>query len=179
MPLYIQDYLDDTGHLTAEQHGAYLLLIMYYWHHGSLPDDDNQLALITRCSRQRWVGASLKKTLQPFFQSGWRHKRIDRELARTELLHTKRLMASVKGGAATAARYAKSYPKTKPHGRPYGQPHGQPHGPANGPYTSQENTKPSEYDTAREAAAPPQAASDEASKRLTASPELVASLKRK
>jgi hypothetical protein len=174
MKFYVQDYLDDTVHLNAEQHGAYMLLIMFYWHHGSLPDDDTQLALITRCSRQKWQG-SMKKALQPFFHQGWRHKRIDLELAKLDTLHTKRRIASAKGGEVTAKLYAGSYPKPKP----YGQPHGRPYAQANGPQTSDSKTKPSETVTAREAAAPPQAASDEASKGLTASPELVASLKRK
>lgn len=48
MPLYVGDYLGDTGHLTTAQHGAYLLLMMHYWRKGELPDDDRQLSKITK-----------------------------------------------------------------------------------------------------------------------------------
>src|SRR5688500_2390012 len=54
MPLYIGDYKKDTGRLTTELHGAYLLLIMEYWSTGPLADDDDELAAITVSSPKEW-----------------------------------------------------------------------------------------------------------------------------
>lgn len=36
MAFYVADYLADTLHLSATEHGAYLLLISHYWVHGGL-----------------------------------------------------------------------------------------------------------------------------------------------
>jgi hypothetical protein len=54
MPLHIADYLADTGHLTATEHGAYLLLIMHYWQNGSLPENQRMLARIGKLSKLQW-----------------------------------------------------------------------------------------------------------------------------
>ncbi|MGO4741058.1 YdaU family protein [Bosea sp. 2KB_26] len=78
MPLYVADYLADTGHLSAAEHGGYLLLIMHYWQNGGLPTEDRRLARIARMSPAEW-GAS-RDTLAELFGGAWVHKRIDAEL---------------------------------------------------------------------------------------------------
>src|SRR5262249_48601089 len=47
---------------------------------GSCPNDDARLARIACCTPEQW--AALKPVLQPFFYDGWRHKRVEDELAR-------------------------------------------------------------------------------------------------
>lgn len=88
MPLYIADYLKDTTHLGAIESGAYLHLIMDYWQNGKLPDDDRHLARIAKLTDKEWKG--LKPVLQAFFHDGWKHKRIDIELAHAEEVSSKR-----------------------------------------------------------------------------------------
>jgi uncharacterized protein YdaU (DUF1376 family) len=82
MRLYPADYLADTAHLTAMQHGIYLLLIMNYWQRGGpLPNDDIRLARIARVSMRDWKRN--RPELEQFFtveESHWRHLRVDTEL---------------------------------------------------------------------------------------------------
>ena len=100
MPLYVGDYLGDTGHLTTTQHGAYLLLMMHYWRKGELPDDDRQLSKITKLPLKTWC--DYRPTLQDFFHEGWKHKRIDAELAKMVRVSAKRAIAGQKGGLGSA-----------------------------------------------------------------------------
>jgi uncharacterized protein YdaU (DUF1376 family) len=100
MPLYVGDYLGDTGHLTTAQHGAYLLLMMHYWRKGELPDDDRQLSKITKLPLRTWC--EYRATLQDFFHEGWKHKRIDAELERMMRVSAKRAIAGQKGGIGSA-----------------------------------------------------------------------------
>lgn len=82
MQLYVADYLADTMHLTVEQHGAYLLLIMNYWQTGKpLPDNDQRLQCICKASAEQWQ--ELRPALEEFFiiQGGyWYHNRIEDDL---------------------------------------------------------------------------------------------------
>lgn len=84
MPFYISDYLSDAAHLTTEEHGAYLLLIMTYWQRGKpLPSNSTHLAAIARLSNERW--AIVEITIKEFFivvDGVWRHKRVDDELSK-------------------------------------------------------------------------------------------------
>lgn len=100
MPLYVGDYLGDTGHLTTAQHGAYLLLMMHYWRKGELPDDDRQLSKITKLPLRTWC--EYRPTLQDFFYEGWKHKRIEAELAKMLRVSQKRAIAGQKGGIGSA-----------------------------------------------------------------------------
>ncbi|GAA0235900.1 hypothetical protein GCM10008965_00280 [Methylorubrum aminovorans] len=97
MPLYVADYLADTGHLTTAEHGAYLLLIMHYWKNGGLPDDDGKLARIARCSVRDWL--AMRQTLSEFFGEGWTHGRIEHELATSLAAYERRARAGAKGGS--------------------------------------------------------------------------------
>lgn len=98
MPLYVGDYLSDTGHLTTLQHGAYLLLMMHYWAKGRLPSDEKQLMAIARLCQSDWDGN--RDILASFFERGWRHARIESELANAKSISEKRSLAGLKGAWA-------------------------------------------------------------------------------
>ena len=66
MPLWTDAYLADTGHLTATEHGAYLLLLMAAWRSGGrLPNDDKKLARFARVSSGQWK--RMRETIRDFF----------------------------------------------------------------------------------------------------------------
>ena len=98
MPLHIGDYLKDTGHLTAAEHGAYLLLIMRYWQDGGLPADERLIARYARLSPSEWEES--RAVIAALFSDGWQHKRIDAELAKADDIIEKRK-------AAAGARHGK------------------------------------------------------------------------
>src|SRR3989304_8293096 len=91
MPWYVADFVADTQHLDSSLTGAYMLLIGHYWLRGGLPDDDASLSRIARMSTNEWRKAKTK--IQAFFFDGWRHKRIDEELAHAVDISNKRRAA--------------------------------------------------------------------------------------
>lgn len=56
MPLFTDAYMADTRHLTAAQHGAYLLMLMTAWRmpDGMLPNDDDFLSRICCMDKRTW-----------------------------------------------------------------------------------------------------------------------------
>ena len=96
LPLYVGDYLRDTRDLNTLQHGAYLLLIMHYWQHDGLPSDDARLAAIAGLTVAQW--RRIREPVQAKFADGWKHKRIDAELARADRVFLQRRLAGRNGG---------------------------------------------------------------------------------
>jgi uncharacterized protein YdaU (DUF1376 family) len=102
MPLYVADYLADTAHLSAAEHGAYMLLIMHYWRAGKLPNDEKQLQRIARMTAREW--ANSRETIAAFFDDGWVHGRIENELAKSGLKSTARAQSGSRGGTAKSLK---------------------------------------------------------------------------
>jgi len=72
MPLFVADYRSKTSHLSAAQHGAYLLLIMHYWETGGLPSDDGALARVASMSPSEWKKNRAARQLRIAAASGRR-----------------------------------------------------------------------------------------------------------
>lgn len=99
MPLHIGAYHADTAHLTRDQHGAYLLLLMAYWRRGGpLPADDARLANIAKATTSEW--RKLRPVLAEFFteeDGTWKQKRADEELAKAVAKQLAKSEAGAKG----------------------------------------------------------------------------------
>jgi uncharacterized protein YdaU (DUF1376 family) len=111
LPLFTDAYLADTRHLTAEEHGAYLLLLMCAWRTRgcALKDCDRTLARIVGVTRLRWK--KLRPVLSEFFEvSGglWRQKKLSEVYDGVAARVAKNRANGAKGGRAKAARVRKA-----------------------------------------------------------------------
>lgn len=118
LPLFTDAFLADTGHLTAAETGAYLLLLMVAWRSPDcrLPDDDAKLAKWARVDRRNW--SKMKPTIMEFWTFGdghWTQKRLLKEHAGV----CKRASTARQNGAAGGR--PKSL-KTNDTGNPVGSP---------------------------------------------------------
>ena len=106
MQLYVADYLGDTRHLTTEQHGAYLLLLMTMWRSdGRLPNDPKKLARIAGCTPSRW--AKIADDVMAFFEADGddlTNARLTFELEKAREKSIKRAVSGTKGGRAKALK---------------------------------------------------------------------------
>lgn len=107
MQLYVSDYLGATRALTAEQHGAYLLLLMSMWNaEGDLPNDPKTLARLACCTPSRWAKIC-GPVLDKFDAEGDRltHARLRLELKKAQEKSIKRAEAGTRGGNAKALKH--------------------------------------------------------------------------
>ena len=94
MPLFVDAFIADTTHLSAEEVGAYMRLLMSMWrHNGSIPDDDKDNARITGTGRN-WK--RVKSRLSPMLtlengnitqgrlQKEWEYVQAYKELQRAK-----------------------------------------------------------------------------------------------
>jgi uncharacterized protein YdaU (DUF1376 family) len=106
MQLYVSDFVGDTMHLSTEQIGAYMLLLMAMWNAGGkLPADDQKLARVVRMSVKKWKAISAD--LMSFFDEDGEsicHHRLTKELQKSESKSQSRASAGAKGGAAKALK---------------------------------------------------------------------------
>jgi uncharacterized protein YdaU (DUF1376 family) len=93
---YMGSYQKRTQHLTTEQHGAYFLLLQHCWTHGAIPLEAASRAAIARMTPQQWKRVA--PAIDPFFNADGTNNRASEEIAKAEIVSTKRAMAGQKGG---------------------------------------------------------------------------------
>lgn len=100
MPFYPGDYLKDTAHLTLQQDGVYLRLILHYWNtQQPIPTNKGQCIRIVKAFTPEEQD-DLIYILTTFFQKEdgvYRHKRIEEELQRAQERHEKATERGKKG----------------------------------------------------------------------------------
>ena len=93
--IHFGDYAAATGHLTAQEHGIYLLLLFRYYR-DERPIEDAMAARHGKCSR-----VEVEPILTEFFvREGdvWRHRRVDREIEDFEAKCLKNQINGRRGG---------------------------------------------------------------------------------
>lgn len=101
-PFYIGDYVADTMHLSAEEHGAYLLLIIHYWKNQKpIKNDPKTIQNIAKIKFKK-----LSNVLAFFEEKEgcFTHRRIQREI---EKAITNKELKSKAGKISANKRYNK------------------------------------------------------------------------
>jgi uncharacterized protein YdaU (DUF1376 family) len=96
LPLYTGDYLRDTRHLTTEEHGAYVLMLMHCWDQkGPVPLDERKQSGICN-ARSGGEIESMRRVLSEFFvkmDDGWYNHRMQEEVVKSEMVSKNRSKA--------------------------------------------------------------------------------------
>ena len=109
MPLSLDAYAGGTTAFDAEEHGAYLLLLMEMWRsEGSLPDRPGYLARVARVSPRRWakVWAAIGPKFIAHSEGRLTNERLAQEYRKATAISEQR---STAGKASVKAKSLKSF----------------------------------------------------------------------
>lgn len=98
---YPGDYFAKTGRLTTIENGAYCLLMFHYYTTGPLPNNDDDLATLAKCSKKQW--SRVKPRIWSYFmeENGVLHNsRCDEEIERRKYVIEQKKAAGSIGGKA-------------------------------------------------------------------------------
>jgi len=106
MPIYIGDYLADTAHLSAAEHGSYLILMMHAWGNGGmLPLSEDRIFRMSRMTEKEW--SESRDTIMKFWtpcENGYIQKRLAIELEKAKNIQKQH---SIAGKASADKRWGK------------------------------------------------------------------------
>lgn len=88
LPLWVDAFVRDTLDLSADEIGAFNLILWAMWTREAcdMPDDDRKLSRVARATPQTWK-RRIRPALEPFFEVDgevWKSRRLLREAAKTE-----------------------------------------------------------------------------------------------
>lgn len=108
---YVGDYLRDTARLSILEHGAYNLLLDYYYaEERPIPLGLDEVYRMVRALMPEERRA-IQKVLSTFFTKGpdgWRHKRVDAEIATAQACIAKQRASGVESAAKRWSRHESS-----------------------------------------------------------------------
>lgn len=99
---YPGDFLSDknTALMTPEEIGAYVLLMCYCWKEGSLNDDMEEMALLSRMDKEAFKSSWEKRISSCFIMNDhgeWVHPRLEKERQKQQKYRQKKAEAGRKG----------------------------------------------------------------------------------
>jgi len=105
---YPDDFIGGTAHFTAEEVGAYILLLCYQWDNGFVPNDDDMIRRIARITQAFHLGF-VKQKFKVGEDGLLRNERMEREREKQRLYREKQRENGKRGGRPTLG-----YPSDNP-----------------------------------------------------------------
>lgn len=117
LPFWTDAYISDTQHLTNEEHGVYLRLLMFAWRTPEccLPDNDRRLAIMVGVTVGKW--AKLKPTVMDFWDLDggvWRQKKLTKVRAYANKLREQKRVAGKASSSAKSRKNKNTQPTSEP-----------------------------------------------------------------